>query len=141
MASLTILRSPAVPERTELYRYSRPESPAPEEYTPPSICAAVQSRGYTRLTSGMLVTPLMWLAAELERQDRLGGRRRDLVRHDDITGVRLGDSREDLEHGHVQQRRHRLRHDHRLGAPDQIWIGDDTSTPTPIAPTAPRCDP
>jgi hypothetical protein len=61
MASLTMRRSPALPDSTELNSYSRPASPEPERWTPPSTCAAVQSRGYTRLTSGMLVTPLIGL--------------------------------------------------------------------------------
>ena len=65
------------------------------------------------------------LAGEFQRHDRLRRRGRDVLGHHDAARVGLGDCGEDLQHRHVQQRRHRLRHHRRVAALDQIRVGDD----------------
>ncbi len=126
MASLTIRRSPAC-ARQELVVLVLQAGVAPAR-GPVDAAEHLGRRPVARIhaldvrDAGDAVDRL---AVELQRQDRLGGRGRHLPGHDDIAGVRLGDGGEDLEHRHVQQRRHRLRHQHRIAALDQVGVGDD----------------
>ena len=58
-ASRTSRRSPSWPRSCESKRYSSPESPLPSVPTLPRSCEAIQSRGYSRLNSGMNSSPSM----------------------------------------------------------------------------------